>query len=103
VVFAFKKVRSYLSGSHVIIFTDHATVKHVLSKKDAKSRLVRWMLLLQEFDYEIGDRKCSKNAITNHLSTIMCTKSTKASISECFPDEQLFVIQSSPWYAKGLT
>ncbi|PKA52185.1 hypothetical protein AXF42_Ash014122 [Apostasia shenzhenica] len=57
VVFAFEKFRSYLLGSQVIIYTDHSALKYLLSKKDAKPRLLRWILLLQEFDCEIRDRK----------------------------------------------
>jgi hypothetical protein len=57
VVFALDKLRSYLLGSKIIIFFDHAALKYLFSKKDAKSRLIRWILLLQEFDIEIGDKK----------------------------------------------
>jgi hypothetical protein len=46
VVFAIKKFRSYLVGDKVIVYTDHAALKYLLTKKDAKSRLVRWILLL---------------------------------------------------------
>jgi hypothetical protein len=57
VVFAFEKFRSYIVNSKVIIYTDHATIKYLLSKKDAKPWLIRWILLLQEFDVEILDKK----------------------------------------------
>ncbi|CAA7031567.1 unnamed protein product [Microthlaspi erraticum] len=57
VVFAFEKFRSYLVGSKVIVHTDHAALKYLLTKKDAKPRLLRWILLLQEFDLEIKDKK----------------------------------------------
>ncbi|XP_075106813.1 uncharacterized protein LOC142179828 [Nicotiana tabacum] len=57
VVFAFDKFRSYLIGTKVRVFIDHAALKYFLAKKDAKPRLLRWILLLQEFDLEIKDRK----------------------------------------------
>ena len=57
VIFDFEKFRPYLIGSHVIIYTDHSALKHLLSKKDAKPRLVRWIMLLQEFNYEIRDKR----------------------------------------------
>jgi hypothetical protein len=53
VVFAFEKFRSYIVNSKVIVYTDHATTKYLLAKKDAKPRLIRWILLLQEFDVKI--------------------------------------------------
>ncbi|KAM1977690.1 hypothetical protein ACFX16_014463 [Malus domestica] len=56
VVFALDKFRSYLIGTKVIVFTDHAALKYLLTKKEAKPRLIRWMLLLQEFDIEIRDK-----------------------------------------------
>ena len=60
VVFAIDKFRSYLVGAKVIIYTNHATLKYLLTKKDAKPQLIRWILLLQEFDIEIRDKKRSR-------------------------------------------
>ena len=57
VVFALDKFRSYLMGASIVVFTDHAALKYLLSKKDAKARLIRWILLLQEFNIEIKDKK----------------------------------------------
>ena len=45
-VFSCEKFRPYMLGSHVIVHTDHATIKYLLAKKDAKPRLIRWVLLL---------------------------------------------------------
>ena len=60
VVFAIDKFRSYIVGSKVIVYTDHTAIRYLLSKKDAKPRLIRWILLLQEFDLEIRDKKVQK-------------------------------------------
>ena len=57
VVFAVDKFRSYLLGSKVIMYTDHSAIKYLLAKKDVKPPLIRWVLLLQEFDLEIRDKK----------------------------------------------
>ena len=53
IVFAIDKFRSYLVGAKIIIYSDHAALKYLLTKKDAKPRLIRWILLLQDFDIEI--------------------------------------------------
>ncbi|XP_048446064.1 uncharacterized protein LOC125479942, partial [Pyrus x bretschneideri] len=98
VVFALDKFRSYLLGTKVVIFTDHAALKYLLTKKEAKPRLIRWMLLLQEFDIEIRDKKGVENVVADHLSRMVHEE--VAPISETFPDEQLMSIQvSEPWYA----
>jgi hypothetical protein len=47
VVYAIDKFRSYLVGAKVIVYTDHAALKYLLTKKDVKPRLIRWILLLQ--------------------------------------------------------
>ncbi|XP_070664560.1 uncharacterized protein [Malus domestica] len=91
VVFALDKFRSYLLGTKVIIFTDHAALKYLLTKKEAKPRLIRWMLLLQEFDIEIRDKKGVENVVADHLSRMVHKEASP--ISETFPDEQLMSIQ----------
>ncbi|MBN8095846.1 Ty3/Gypsy family RNase HI domain-containing protein, partial [Vibrio vulnificus] len=53
VVYAVEKFRQYLVGSKVIVFTDHSAIKYLMTKKDAKPRLIRWVLLLQDLDLEI--------------------------------------------------
>ncbi|CAN6711744.1 unnamed protein product [Malus baccata var. baccata] len=99
VVFALDKFRSYLIGTKVIVFTDHAALKYLFTKKEAKPRLIRWMLLLQEFDLEIKDKKGSDNVVADHLSMLV-REEESIPISEMFPDEQLLSIEvNTPWYA----
>ena len=71
IVYALEKFRPYLIGSKVTIYTDHAAIKYLLTKPDSKPRLIRWVLLLQEFDLEIRDKKGSENVIADHLSWLV--------------------------------
>ncbi|KAL6319825.1 hypothetical protein AAG906_036889 [Vitis piasezkii] len=59
VVYALDKFRAYLIGSSIVVFTDHSALKYLLTKQDAKARLIRWILLLQEFNLHIRDKKGS--------------------------------------------
>ncbi|CAN6583803.1 unnamed protein product [Malus baccata var. baccata] len=92
VVFALDKFRSYLIGTKVIVFTDHASLKYLFTKKEAKPRLIRWMLLLQEFDIEIKDKKGNDNVVADHLSRLVREEEVLP-ISETFLDEQLLSIK----------
>ncbi|RVW62948.1 Retrovirus-related Pol polyprotein from transposon 17.6 [Vitis vinifera] len=71
VVFALDKFRAYLVGSFIIVFTDHSALKYLLTKQDAKARLIRWILLLQEFDLQIRDKKGVENVVADHLSRVV--------------------------------
>ena len=102
IVFACEKFRPYILGSHVIIHTDHAAIKYLMAKKEAKPRLIRWVLLLQEFDLEKKDKKGFDNVIADHLSKMEkpAVQEEEREIAENFPDEQLFQLSlQSPWYA----
>ncbi|RVW11707.1 Retrovirus-related Pol polyprotein from transposon 17.6 [Vitis vinifera] len=68
VVFALDKFRAYLVGSFIVVFTDHSALKYLLTKQDAKARLIRWILLLQEFNLQIKDKKGVENVVADHLS-----------------------------------
>ena len=94
VVFACEKFRPYTLGTHVIVHIDHATIKYLMENKDAKPRLIRWVLLLQKFDLEIKDKKGSDNVIVDHLSTLEkpMEDESENEIKEDFPDEQLFQV-----------
>ena len=103
VVFAFDKFRSYLVGTKVIVYTDHSSIKYLIAKKDANPRLIRWILLLQEFDLEIRDKKGVENQVADHLSRLENDNTGTPKIKEKFPDEELLAITiTEPRISKGL-
>jgi hypothetical protein len=102
VVFALDKFRSYLLGSKVLVYSDHVALKYLLFKKDAKSRLIQWIMLLQEFDIEFWDKKGSENVVADHLSRVIVDFNEDVMpIAEMFPNEQLMHISQipTPWFA----
>nr|GEY41397.1 reverse transcriptase domain-containing protein [Tanacetum cinerariifolium] len=104
VVYAFEKFRPYLVLSKSIVYTDHSALKYLLNKYDAKPRLLRWVLLLQEFDITIRDKKGYKNLATDHLSRLENLHKDvlkNKDVNENFPLETLGSLSSSstPWFA----
>ena len=101
IVFAFDKFRPYLIGNKVVVHTDHSAIKYLMTKKDAKPRLIRWVLLLQEFDVEIKDKKGTENLVADHLSRLEGARDDVPENDE-FPDEKLLAIEQKkavPWFA----
>ena len=89
VIFACDKFRSNIIDSKVIVYSDHSAIKYVMNKKDAKPRLIRWVLLLQEFDLHIVDRKGEYNPVDDHLSRMENIPDDPIPINDSFANEQL--------------
>ncbi|XP_075074338.1 uncharacterized protein LOC142161953 [Nicotiana tabacum] len=92
---------AYLLGSKVIVYTDHATLHYLMSKKDAKPQLIRWVLLFQEFDFEVKDHKGTQNQVADHLSRLEEAGRPKGDleINDAFSDEHILALSSTfaPW------
>ncbi|GKB36650.1 reverse transcriptase domain-containing protein [Tanacetum coccineum] len=102
VVFAFDKFRSYLILSKTIVHTNHSALRHLFKKQDVKPRLIRWFLLLQEFNIEIKDRKRTENVVADHISQIEKEETSDDSeVDDNFPGETLMRIdtRNEPWFA----
>ena len=98
VVFALDKFRAYLVESFIIVFTDHSALKYLLTKQDAKARLIRWILLLQEFNLQIKDNKGVENVVADHLSRLtIAHDSHSIPLKDDFPEESLMLVENSPW------
>ncbi|GJV78584.1 reverse transcriptase domain-containing protein [Tanacetum coccineum] len=107
VVYAFEKFRSYLIMNKSVVYTDHSALKYLFNKKDAKARLLRWVLLLQEFDFKVIDTKGAENYAADHLSRLENPYENvfdPKEINETFPLETLNMVtshddQNTPWFA----
>ncbi|GJW18961.1 reverse transcriptase domain-containing protein [Tanacetum coccineum] len=105
VVYAFEKFRSYLIMNKSVVYTDHSALKYLFNKKDAKARLLRWVLLLQEFDFKVIDTKGAENYAADHLSRLENPYENvfdPKEITETFPLETLNAVtshddQNTPW------
>ncbi|GJR67616.1 reverse transcriptase domain-containing protein [Tanacetum coccineum] len=107
VVYRVRTVRSYLVMNKCTVYTDHSALKYLFAKKDSKARLLRWVLLLQEFDFDVVDTKGAENLAADHLSRLRETLPKMSlipkEINEKFPLETLSSIAvldaSTPWFA----
>nr|GEV95928.1 reverse transcriptase domain-containing protein [Tanacetum cinerariifolium] len=89
------------------LHTDHSALKYLFAKKDAKARLLRWVLLLREFDFEVLDTKGAENLAADHLSRLENPYENvldPKEINETFPLETLSTVtfcgdSSTPWFA----
>nr|GEZ99567.1 reverse transcriptase domain-containing protein [Tanacetum cinerariifolium] len=107
VVYAFEKFRSYLIMNKSIVHTDHSALKYLFAKKDAKARLLQWVLLLQEFDFKVLDINRAENLAANHLSRLENPYENilnPKEINETFPLETLSMVtfrgdSSALWFA----
>nr|GEV66925.1 reverse transcriptase domain-containing protein [Tanacetum cinerariifolium] len=107
VVYAFEKFRFYLIMNKSIVYTDHSALKYLFSKIDSKARLLRWVLLLQEFTFKVIDTKEAENLAAYHLSRLENPNQNvldPKKINESFPLETLNLVssrgnQSTSWFA----
>ncbi|GJY26849.1 reverse transcriptase domain-containing protein [Tanacetum coccineum] len=106
VVYAFEKFGPYLVLSNTIVYTDHSALKYLLVKQDAKPRLLRRILLLQEFNVIIRDKKGAENLAADHLSRLENPHQSdleKKEITKTFPLETLGMVtfhgdSSTSWF-----
>nr|GEZ88916.1 reverse transcriptase domain-containing protein [Tanacetum cinerariifolium] len=106
VVYTFEKFRSYLIMNKSLVYTDHSALKYLFAMKDAKERLLHWILLLQEFDFKVIDTRGAENYAADHLSRLENPYENTfdpKEINETFPLESLNKVAhkdpSTPWFA----
>ncbi|GJY86168.1 reverse transcriptase domain-containing protein [Tanacetum coccineum] len=107
VVYAFEKFRSNLILNKSVVYTDHSALKYLFAIKDSKERLLQWVLLIQEFDFNIIDTKGAENLVADHLSRLENPYENALDpkeVNEKFPLETLNMVtsrgnSSTPWFA----
>jgi len=93
-VYELEKFSGYLIGSKITMYADHAVIRYLLTKPESKPRLIRWMLLLQEFDLKIRDKKGSENHVADDLSRLANDEviARETEVLDEFPNEKLLII-----------
>ena len=84
-VYALQKFRHYLLGSHFKMFTDHSTLKYLVNKPVLGGKICRWLLLFQEYDFDIIVKPGRLNAGPDHLSRLEIGEEP-ISLEDCLPD-----------------
>ena len=99
-VYAFDKFLQYLLGYKAVVYTDHVALKYLYAKQDSKPRLLRWILLLQEFDVLIRDKKGCENTVADHLYQMSPIEETedKRPRKDEFADEHILPVIGIPWF-----
>lgn len=99
VIYALNKFRHYIIRYQIYVHTNHTTIRYLMKKPSIIGRLVRQLLLMQEFDITVVDKPGKSNAVVDYLSRLQLQDNPKA-IHDAFPYEHLFLIKShTPWYA----
>jgi hypothetical protein len=90
-IYTLQKFRHYLLGFHFKMFTDHSTLKYLVKKPVLGGKICRWLLLFQEYEFEIIVKPGRLNAGPDHLSRLASGEEL-ISLEDCLPDAQLFSI-----------
>eukprot|EP00253_Pinus_taeda_P032504 PITA_32504 len=100
VVHSLNKFRHYITGYQTFVHIDHGAIKYLMNKLDVNARIIRWLLLLQQFDLTIVDKPGKENVVANFLSRLDLPASEEGIVDDQMPDEHLFSISIlSSWFA----
>ena len=99
-VHALNKFRHYITNYQTFVHTDHAAIRYLMNKPDVNARIIRWLLLLQQFDLTIVDKPGKENVVVDFLSRLDLPAGEDGTVDDQMPDEHLFSISVlSPWFA----
>jgi hypothetical protein len=100
-IYALHKFRHYLLGSHFKFFTNHSTLKYLVNKPVLEGRICRWLLLFQEFSFEVIIKPGQCNVRPDHISRLESGESSGA-VDDQLPDADLFRIEAIPKYLEDI-
>eukprot|EP00253_Pinus_taeda_P016180 PITA_16180 len=99
-VHSLNKFRHYIIGYQTFVHTDHAAIRYLMNKPDVNARIIRWLLLLQQFDLTIVDNPGKENVVADFLSRLDLPASEEGTLDNQMPYEHLFSISViSSWFA----
>ena len=99
VVHSLNKFRYYITGYQTFAHIDHAAIRYLMNKPDVNTRIIRWLLLLQQFDLTIVDKPGKENVVANFLSRLDLSAGEEGMVDDQMPDEHLFtILVLSPWF-----
>lgn len=100
VVHSFNKLRHYITGYQTFVHTNHATIRYLMNKPDVNAHIIRWLLLLQQFDLTVVDKLGKENVVTDFLSRVNLLVGEEGMVDDQMPNEHLFSISVlSPWFS----
>ena len=94
IVHALNKFRHYVTRYQTFVHTEYASIKYLMNKLDFNARIIRWLLLLQQFDLNIVDKPGKDNVVADFLSRLALPTGEEGMVDDQMPDEHLFSIST---------
>lgn len=99
VVHSLNKFRHYITGYQTFVHTNHAAIRYLMNKLNVNARIIRWLLLLQQFDLTIIDKHGKENVVANFFSRVNFPTGEEGMLDDQMLDEHLFsILVLSPWF-----
>ena len=95
-IYSVGKFRHYLLANHFVFYVDHQALLYLVNQPVVSGRIAKWMLLLQEYDFEDVYKPGRSHVMANHLSRIDSGEEPSG-IQDQFPDASLFMVHVQPF------
>jgi hypothetical protein len=95
-IYSVGKFRHYLLANHFVFYVDHQALIYLVNRPVVSERIARWMLLLQEYDFEVAYKPGRSHVMADHLSRIESGEDP-SEVQDQFPDASLFMVHVQPF------